>query len=334
MATIESKIIYTLTDEAPALATYSFLPIVRAFARPCDVEVESRDISLAGRIVASFPEKLTPGQRLEDALGELGELAKQPEANIIKLPNISASMPQLKAAIAELQAQGYALPDYPDDPANDDEKAIRARYDKVKGSAVNPVLREGNSDRRAPNAVKQYARNNPHSMGVWSRASKSHVAHMSGGDFRSNERSITIGVAGAVPNRARRRRRRGHRAEGENARPRRRDPRRDRHERRCAEGVSGAPDGGRESQRRAVFPASEGDDDEGVGPDHLRSRREGVLQRGVRKARRGARPAWRQREQRPRQSSRCDQDAAGRETLGNRRRHSGRVPTAGPASRW
>jgi len=198
MATIESKIIYTLTDEAPALATYSLLPIVKAFARPCDVAVETRDISLAGRILASFPEKLTPAQRVEDALGELGELAKRPEANIIKLPNISASMPQLKAAIAELQAQGYALPDYPDDPSNDDEQAIRKRYDKVKGSAVNPVLREGNSDRRAPNAVKQYARNNPHSMGSWSHASKSHVAHMSGGDFRSNERSITIGAPGAV----------------------------------------------------------------------------------------------------------------------------------------
>ncbi|MEP7309971.1 MAG: NADP-dependent isocitrate dehydrogenase [Acidobacteriota bacterium] len=198
MATTESKIIYTLTDEAPALATYSFLPIVQTFARPCDVVVETRDISLAGRILASFPEKLTPAQRLDDALGELGELAKRPEANIIKLPNISASMPQLKAAIAELQAQGYALPDYPDDPSNDDERAIRARYDRVKGSAVNPVLREGNSDRRAPNAVKQYARNNPHSMGAWSRASKSHVAHMSSGDFRSNERSITIRAAGAV----------------------------------------------------------------------------------------------------------------------------------------
>ena len=198
MTNIKSKIIYTLTDEAPALATYSLLPIIKAFAGPCDVAIETRDISLAGRIVAGFPEKLTPAQRLPDALAELGELAKTPEANIIKLPNISASIPQLKAAIAELQAQGYALPDYPDDPANEEEEAIRARYDKVKGSAVNPVLREGNSDRRAPNAVKQYARNNPHSMGAWSPASRSHVAHMSSGDFRSNEQSITIGAVGAV----------------------------------------------------------------------------------------------------------------------------------------
>src|SRR5580765_5084911 len=185
------KIIYTHTDEAPALATYSLLPIVQAYAAQAGVEVELRDISLAGRILAAF------GQQTDD-LAELGELAKTPEANIIKLPNISASIPQLKAAIVELQAQGYALPDYPDDPATDEEKAIRARYDKVKGSAVNPVLREGNSDRRAPNAVKQYARNNPHSMGVWSPDSKTHVAHMSAGDFRSNERSVTIAAPGAV----------------------------------------------------------------------------------------------------------------------------------------
>ena len=198
MANSKSKIIYTLTDEAPALATYSLLPIIQAFAAQCDVAIETRDISLAGRIIASFPEKLTAAQRLPDALAELGALAQTPEANIIKLPNISASMPQLKAAIAELQAQGYALPDYPDDPTTADAKAIRTRYDKVKGSAVNPVLREGNSDRRAPNAVKQYARNNPHSMAAWSKDSKSHVAHMSSGDFRSNERSVTIGTPGTL----------------------------------------------------------------------------------------------------------------------------------------
>src|SRR4029077_6148146 len=198
MATSKSKIIYRLTDEAPALATYAFLPIINAFAEACDVAIETRNISLAGRIIASFPERLTPAQRLPDALTELGELAKTPEANIIKLPNISASIPQLKAAIVELQAQGYALPDYPDDPATDEEKAIRARYDRVKGSAVNPVLREGNSDRRAPNAVKQYARNNPHSMGAWSRDSRSHVVNMTSGDFRSNERSKTIAQDGQV----------------------------------------------------------------------------------------------------------------------------------------
>src|SRR5579883_2776520 len=198
MTNTNSKIIYTCTDEAPALATYSFLPIIQTFAGACGVTVESRDISLAGRIIAVFPEKLIPQQRIGDALSELGELAKRPEANIIKLPNISASMPQLKAAIAELQKKGYALPNYPDAPANDEEKAIRTRYDKVKGSAVNPVLREGNSDRRAPNAVKQYARKNPHSMGAWSRDSKSHVASMSAGDFRSNERSKTISTEGVL----------------------------------------------------------------------------------------------------------------------------------------
>jgi isocitrate dehydrogenase len=198
MTTTRSKIIYTYTDEAPALATYSFLPIIETFAGACDVAVETRDISLAGRIIAAFPDRLTKEQQIPDALAELGELAKRPEANIIKLPNISASIPQLKAAIAELQKKGYALPDYPDAPANDEEKKIRASYDKVKGSAVNPVLREGNSDRRAPNSVKQYARKNPHSMGPWTRDSRTHVAHMNGGDFRSNERSTTIGADGRL----------------------------------------------------------------------------------------------------------------------------------------
>ncbi len=192
MTESKSSIIYTHTDEAPALATYSLLPIIRAFAGACDVGVDTRDISLAGRIIANFPEKLTAEQRVADALTELGELAKTNEANIIKLPNVSASIPQLKAAIKELQAQGYALPDYPDEPKTDDEKRIKARYDKIKGSAVNPVLREGNSDRRAPKAVKEYARKNPHSMGAWSKDSKSHVAHMHGGDFFSNEKSTTI----------------------------------------------------------------------------------------------------------------------------------------------
>jgi isocitrate dehydrogenase len=192
------RIIYTHTDEAPALATYSFYPIIKKFAETCGVDIETRDISLAGRIISSFPERLTPAQRIPDALAELGQLATKPEANIIKLPNISASIPQLKAAIAELQKQGYALPDYPDEPANEEQKAIRARYDKVKGSAVNPVLREGNSDRRAPKAVKEYARKNPHSMGEWSPHSKTHVAYMDGGDFRSNEISMTIAQTGTV----------------------------------------------------------------------------------------------------------------------------------------
>jgi len=185
-------IIYTKTDEAPALATYSFLPIIQAFAKHSGISVETRDISLAGRIIANFPEYLTEDQKIGDALTELGNLATTPEANIIKLPNISASIPQLKAAIAELQAQGYKLPDYPADPKTDEEKEARSRYDKIKGSAVNPVLREGNSDRRAPKAVKEYARQNPHSMGKWSSESKSTVAHMAGDDFFANEKSVTV----------------------------------------------------------------------------------------------------------------------------------------------
>ncbi|SEB50616.1 isocitrate dehydrogenase [Paramicrobacterium humi] len=187
-----ATIIYTHTDEAPMLATHSFLPIVQAFASKAGVAVETRDISLAGRIIAAFSDKLPEGQRQSDALAELGALAQTPEANIIKLPNISASVPQLKAAIAELQAQGVALPAYPDEPATDEERDTRARYDAVKGSAVNPVLREGNSDRRAPRAVKEYARKHPHSMGAWSADSKTNVATMSSGDFRSNEKSVTL----------------------------------------------------------------------------------------------------------------------------------------------
>ncbi|GEK09294.1 NADP-dependent isocitrate dehydrogenase [Pseudoalteromonas sp. McH1-7] len=190
-----SKIIYTKTDEAPALATYSLLPIIQAFTKPANIEVETRDISLAGRIIATFPEYLKEEQRIGDALAELGELAKTPEANIIKLPNISASIPQLRAAIKELQAKGYALPDYPSEPKTDEEKDIKARYDKIKGSAVNPVLREGNSDRRAPTSVKGYARKNPHSMGAWSKDSQSYVASMTDGDFFGSEQSVTVNEA-------------------------------------------------------------------------------------------------------------------------------------------
>ncbi|KUL51764.1 MULTISPECIES: NADP-dependent isocitrate dehydrogenase [Streptomyces] len=194
----DSTIIYTHTDEAPALATHSFLPVVQAYASTAGVSVETRDISLAGRIIASFPERLDEGQRINDALAELGELAKTPQANIIKLPNISASIPQLKAAIAELQGQGYALPDYPDDPKTDEERDIRARYDKVKGSAVNPVLREGNSDRRAPASVKNYAKAHPHRMGAWTADSKTNVATMGENDFRSTEKSAVISEAGSL----------------------------------------------------------------------------------------------------------------------------------------
>ncbi len=193
-----SKIIYTLTDEAPALATYSLLPIVQAFAGPAGIAVETRDISLSGRIIATFPESLTEAQRISDDLAYLGQLATRPEANIIKLPNISASIPQLKAAIKELQGKGYKLPDYPDEPATDAEKDVKARYDKIKGSAVNPVLREGNSDRRAPLSVKNYARKHPHKMGAWKADSKAHVAHMADGDFYGSEKSALVAAEGAV----------------------------------------------------------------------------------------------------------------------------------------
>ncbi len=198
MTTKNHKIIYTFTDEAPALATRSFLPIIETFASAADISVETRDISLAGRIIASFPEALNDDQRMGDALAELGELAQKPEANIIKLPNISASIPQLKDAIEELRSSGFDVPEYPDDPQTNEEKQNRARYDKIKGSAVNPVLREGNSDRRAPTAVKQYARKHPHSMGAWSSESKTHVAHMTNGDFRANEKSVTLPKTGRV----------------------------------------------------------------------------------------------------------------------------------------
>jgi len=193
-----STIIYTITDEAPAVATYSLLPVIEAFAGVAGVGVDTRDISLARRIIATFPEGLTSEQRIGDALAELGELALTPEANIIKLPNISASVPQMKAAIAELQAQGYDIPDYPDEPSTPEETEIRARYGTVMGSAVNPVLRQGNSDRRAPKAVKEYAKSHPHSMGTWASDSKTHVATMGQHDFRSNEQSLTVGADGAV----------------------------------------------------------------------------------------------------------------------------------------
>jgi len=187
-----SKIIYTETDEAPSLATYSLLPIINTFTKAAGIKVEKRDISLSGRIISNFPENLSSEQKIPDALQELGLLTMKPEANIIKLPNISASIPQLKAAILELQQQGYDIPDYPEEPASEAEKAINSRYATVLGSAVNPVLREGNSDRRAPASVKNFAKNNPHRMGVWSPASRTHVAHMKGGAFFSSEKSLTV----------------------------------------------------------------------------------------------------------------------------------------------
>src|SRR6266545_3427597 len=198
IAVTDSKIIYTHTDEAPLLATYSLLPIISAYAATAGVSIDTRDISLAGRIIASFPELLKPEQRIGDALAELGALTLRPEANIIKLPNISASVTQLKEAISELQQQGYALPDFPDAPKTDEEKAIRARYGRVLGSAVNPVLREGNSDRRAPASVKQYARNHPHSMGPWTKESRTNVANMTAGDFRTSEKSAVMQSDGSL----------------------------------------------------------------------------------------------------------------------------------------
>jgi isocitrate dehydrogenase len=195
---MNNKIIYTLTDEAPALATYSLLPIVQAFTKAANCPVETRDISLAGRILARFPERLAKGQAVGDDLAELGEIAKTPEANIVKLPNISASVPQLQAAIKELQQQGYDVPDYPEEPRSEAEKSIKAKYARVSGSAVNPVLREGNSDRRVAASVKQYAKKHPHSMGRWSKDSRTHVVSMSGGDFYSSEQSAIVQKAGKV----------------------------------------------------------------------------------------------------------------------------------------
>ena len=188
----DPTIIYTLTDEAPLLATCAFLPVIRTFTKPAGVRVETSDISVAARILGNFPEYLTPEQRVPDTLAELGKKTLEPDANIIKLPNISASVPQLLAAIKELQGKGYKIPDYPDDPKTDEQKAIKARYAKCLGSAVNPVLREGNSDRRAPRAVKEYARKNPHSMAEWAQASRTHVSHMHSGDFYHGEKSMTL----------------------------------------------------------------------------------------------------------------------------------------------
>src|SRR3981081_555046 len=194
------EIVWTKVDEAPGLATFSLLPIVEAFVGTAGVKMKLKDISLTGRIIANFPEKLTPAQKINDELAELGKLAMRPEANIIKLPNISASIPQLKAAVKELQSKGYDVPNYPDSDATPADKEIRARYGKVLGSAVNPVLREGNSDRRAAGAVTQYARNNPHKMGAWTQAAKSHVAYMSGGDYYGSEISANVAAGPNAPN--------------------------------------------------------------------------------------------------------------------------------------
>ena len=284
-----ATIIYTHTDEAPLLATYSFLPIIQAYAAKAGVEVETRDISLAGRILAQFPDRLTEDQRIGDHLAELGELATKPEANIIKLPNISASTPQLKAAIKELQEKGYDLPDYPENPQSDEEKDARASYDKVKGSAVNPVLREGNSDRRAPAAVKGYARKYPHRMGEWSERLQDRRGHHGrrrlplqravGGHRVADTLSIVHVAADgtetvlkdALPVEA------GEVVDG------------DLHERRRAAPLPDRADRARQGRGRAVLGAPEGHDDEGLRPDHLRPRRAGVLPHPLRAVRRAAR---------------------------------------------
>ena len=323
------KIIYTYTDEAPALATHSFLPIIEAFAGAAGVDVELRDISLAARILAQFPDELTDEQRVPDALAELGELVKTPDANIIKLPNISASTPQLKAAIKELQDDGYAIPDYPDDPQSDEEKNAREAYDRAKGSAVNPVLREGNSDRRAPASVKEYVRNHPHSMGDWSKDSKTHVATMGDGDFRSTEQSLTLDADDEL--------RIEHVAEDgtvtvlkEVARRRGRDLRRRGDAPARARRLPGGADRRRQGAGRPLLAAPEGDDDEGLRPDHLRPRRAGVLRRRVRGARRRAR----QPEQRPRQHPERARGPAGGRARADRGRDQGRPTSRARTSRW
>ena len=279
------KIIYTETDEAPALATRSLLPIVRRFAASAGIEIELRDISLAGRILAQFPDLLSDEQQVPDALTELGELAKTPEANIIKLPNISASVPQLKSAVKELQEQGFPIPDYPESPSSDEERDVRARYDTVKGSAVNPVLREGNSDRRAPESVKSYVRAHPHSMGEWSSDSKTHVATMGDGDFRSTEKSVTVDAEDDV--------RIEHVAEDGTVTVLKESTpllagevidasvmRRKELQAFLADQLEDA-----RAVRRPVLGPPEGDDDEGLRPDHLRPRRRRDVRRAVREAR-------------------------------------------------
>ena len=281
--TQSSKIVWTKVDEAPALATYSLLPIVQAFTSAAGVSVETRDISLAGRILANFPENLSADQKQSDDLTELGELAKKPEANIIKLPNVSASIPQLKAAIKELQALGYNVPDYPEDAKTDAEKEIKARYAKVLGSAVNPVLREGNSDRRAAAPVKQYARKHPHKMGAWSPDSKTHVAHMTAGDFYGSEKSVTLAEAGSFKIEF-------VGADGTTTVLKEKTAYKAGEiidaavmSRRAFARVLRGADPGRQAAGRAPVPAPQGHHDEGLGPDHVRPCGVGLFQGRLRK---------------------------------------------------
>ena len=325
------EIMWTKVDEAPALATYSLLPIVEAFVGAAGVSVKLKDISLAGRILATFPDKLTPAQRINDELTELGELTLRPEANIMKLPNISASIPQLKAAIKELQGKGYDVPDYPDNPTTDAEKDIKARYGKVFGSVVNPVLREGNSDRRAAGAVKQYARKNPHKMGAWSKDSKSHVAHMSSGDYFGSEIATTVDKATNV-------RIELVGADGAVTVLKAKTPLE------AGEIIDAAV-----MSRKALraFFAEQIDDAKKQGvlfslhvkatmmkiadPDRVRPCRFGLLRRCDREARRHAEEARRQSQQRLRRSADEDRDAAGGREESDQGRHRGRVrEAAGP----
>jgi isocitrate dehydrogenase len=327
MTTKASKISWTKTDEAPALATSSLLPIVRVFTKGSGIEVELRDISLAGRIIANFPDNLTEAQRIPDELTALGELAKTPEANIVKLPNISASVPQLKTAIKELREKGYDVPEYPEEPKNDAEREIKARYARVLGSAVNPVLREGNSDRRAAVAVKQYAKRNPHRMGKWDPGSKTHVETMSAGDFRSNEKSTTVAEAteariefvgedGSVT--VLKERMPIEAGEVVDATFMSKEALREF----LAEQIDDAKKKGvlfslhmkatMMKEGGALFAPHEGHDDEGLRPHNLRPLRKGLLQRHYRKARIRNRGARRRFQQRPRRPPREDTEPAGR----------------------
>ncbi len=334
MSDEQPTIIYTLTDEAPLLATYAFLPIIRTFTEPAGIDVESSDISVAARILAEFSDDLTEEQRVPDNLAELGRLTQLPETNIIKLPNISASVPQLMAAIKELQEKGYAVPDYPAHPKTDEEKAIKERYGKILGSAVNPILREGNSDRRAPKAVKEYARKHPHSMGEWSQASRTHVATMKRGDFYHGEKSMTL-------DRARNVRMELVTKSGETIvlKPevelgRRRRHREHVHEQESAVRVLRGADRGRLQDRRDVLPARQGDDDEGQPSHRLRSLREGVLQGRLRQAPGRARRTRRERQQRDGRPLQQDRVAARHRSATRSSRTSTTCTSTGPSWPW
>ena len=310
MSAEQPTIIYTLTDEAPLLATYAFLPIIRTFAEPAGINVETSDISVAARILAEFSDYLTDEQRVPDNLADLGELTHLPETNIIKLPNISASVPQLTAAIKELQEKGYAVPDYPAQPKTDEEKTLKERYGKVLGSAVNPILREGNSDRRAPKAVKEYARRHPHSMGELSQASRTHVATMKGGDFYHGEKSMTLDRERDVRMELKTKRRRDDRAQARDVAGRRRRHREHVHEQEGPVRVLRRADRGRVQDRRDVLAARQGDDDEGQPPHRVRPLREGLLQGRVRQAPGGARRTGCERQQRNGRPLQQDRGAA------------------------